>query len=284
MTAPALPADGAAADRALPPPMPGAVVGRWAMAVRAFRFWLVNYRRTWRGTIYSSVLNPVLYLGAMGLGLGTLVDKHGSASLGGVSYLAFLAPGLLAAAGMQTAMGESTYPVMASVKWLKTYQAAAATPLRPADLFHGHLLFTTMRLAMNSAIFLVVMAAFGAVRSAWVLAALPVAVLTGLAFAAPIDAFAVTREKDQGFAMLFRFGMIPLFLFSGTFFPITQLPAWIRPVAYLTPLWHGVALCRALSLGTAGLWSALGHVAYLAAVTLGGVIAGSWTYRRRLHV
>lgn len=253
-------------------------------ALREFRFWLTNYRRTWRGTIYSSVLNPVLYLGAMGVGLGTLVDKHGSASLGGVSYLAFLAPGLLAAAGMQTAMGESTYPVMASVKWLKTYQAAAATPLRPADLFHGHLLFTTMRLAMNSAIFLVVMAAFGAVRSAWVLAALPVAVLTGLAFAAPIDAFAVTREKDQGFAMLFRFGMIPLFLFSGTFFPITQLPAWIRPVAYLTPLWHGVALCRALSLGTAGLWSALGHVAYLAAVTLGGVIAGSWTYRRRLHV
>ncbi len=284
MTAPARPADAAAADRALPPPMPGAVMGRWPMAVRAFRFWLVNYRRTWRGTIYSSVLNPVLYLGAMGLGLGTLVDKHGSASLGGVSYLAFLAPGLLAAASMQTAMGESTYPVMASVKWLKTYQAAVATPLRPADLFRGHLLFTTMRIAMNSAIFLVIMAAFGAVRSAWVLAALPVAILTGLAFAAPIDAFAVTREKEQGFAMLFRFGMIPLFLFSGTFFPISQLPAWIRPVAYLTPLWHGVALCRALSLGTAGLWSALGHVAYLAAITLAGVIAGSWTYRRRLHV
>ena len=77
--------------------------------------------------------------------------------------------------------------------------------------------------------------------------------LTGLAFAAPIDAFAVTREKDQGFALLFRFGMIPMFLFSGTFFPVTQLPGWIRPVAYATPLWHGVALCRELSLGTATL-------------------------------
>jgi len=254
------------------------------MAVRAFLFWLVNYRRTWRGTIYSSLLNPVLYLGAMGLGLGTLVDKHGNASLGGVSYIAFLAPGLLAATGMQTAMGESTYPVMASVKWLKTYQAAAATPLRPSDLFHGHVLFTTMRLAMNSAIFVVIMAAFGAVESPLVVAALPVAMLTGLAFATPIDAFAVTREKDQGFAMLFRFGMIPLFLFSGTFFPITQLPAWIRPVAYITPLWHGVALCRALSLGTAGLWASLGHVAYLVAITALGLVAGARTYRRRLYV
>jgi lipooligosaccharide transport system permease protein len=298
MTAPAVPADGqapgsrgpatAAGESAAGRPAPGrphaAVAGQWSMAVRAFLFWLVNYRRTWRGSIYSSVLSPVLYLGAMGVGLGTLVDKHGSASLGGVSYLAFLAPGLMAAAGMQTAMGESTYPVMASVKWLKTYQAAAATPLRPADVFRGHLLFTTMRLAMNSVIFLAIMAAFGAVRSPWVLAAVPVTVLTGLAFAAPIDAFAVTRDKDQGFAMLFRFGMIPLFLFSGTFFPITQLPAWARPVAYVTPLWHGVALCRSLSLGTAGLWASLGHVAYLVAVAAIGLVAGNWTYRRRLYV
>ena len=143
MTAPAIPVGGPGPGGITDQPT-AALAGCWAMAVRAFRFWLVNYRRTWRGSIYSSVLNPVLYLGAMGLGLGTLVDKHGSSSLGGVSYLAFLAPGLLAAAAMQTALGESTYPVLASVKWLKTYQAAAATPLRPADLFRGHLLFTTI--------------------------------------------------------------------------------------------------------------------------------------------
>jgi lipooligosaccharide transport system permease protein len=260
-----------------------------AFAIRELRFWLTNYRRTWRGSIYSSVLSPVLYLSAMGLGLGTLVDRRGTgglgpASLGGVSYLAFLAPGLLAATAMQTAVGESTYPVLGSVKWLKTYQAAAATPLRPADIFHGHLLFTAMRLAMNSVIFVAVMAAFGAVHSAWVLAALPVAALTGLAFAAPIEAYAVTRTKDQSFAMLFRFGMIPLFLFSGTFFPVTQLPAWIRPVAYATPLWHGVALCRALSLGTATAGPALLHIAYLVALAAVGIAAAHRTYRRRLYV
>jgi len=262
-----------------------AVAGPWQMAVRAFQSWLVNYRRTWRGTIYSSVLMPVVYLGAMGLGLGTLVNQHGTAGLGGVSYLDFLAPGLMAATAMQTAVGESLYPVFSAVKWQRTYQAAAATPLTPGDIFRGHLLFTTMRLAMNMVVFLAIMAAFGAVRSAWVVAAVPVALLTGLAFATPLDAFAVTRKNnDQSFNVIFRFGMIPLFLFSGTFFPVTQLPGWIRPVAYATPLWHGVALCRALSLGSADLVGSLGHIAYLSAITILGLIAGERAYRRRLHV
>ncbi len=256
----------------------------WSFAVREFRYWLTNYRRTWRGSIYTSVLSPVLYLGAMGLGLGKLVDAHGTARLGGVSYLAFLAPGLLAAAAMQAGVEESTYPVLGSVKWRRTYYAAAASPLRPADIFHGHLLFTAMRLTMNSAVFLAVMAAFGAVTSPWVLAALPVAVLTGLAFAAPIEAWAITVVKDTSFALVFRFGLIPLFLFSGTFFPVTQLPAWIRPLAYITPLWNGVALCRSLSLGTATVGGTLVHVGYLAALAAVGIAVGMRTYRRRLCV
>jgi lipooligosaccharide transport system permease protein len=267
------------------PQLEAGSAGARAMAGRAFLFWLVNYRRTWRGSIYSSVLSPVLYLGAMGLGLGSLVDSHGTASLGGVSYLTFLAPGLMAASAMQTAVGESLYPVFAAVKWQKTYQAAASTPLRPGDIYRGHVLFTTMRLAMNMAIFLAITAAFGAARSVWVLAALPVAVLTGLAFATALDAFAVTREKnDQAFAVILRFGMIPMFLFSGTFFPVTQLPAWIRPLAYVTPLWHGVVLCRSLSLGTADWAGALGHLAYLAAIAVIGLAVGQRTYRRRLYV
>jgi len=254
-----------------------------ALPVRPLQFWLTNYRRTWRGSIYSDVVNPVLYLGAMGLGLGTLVDAHGTASLGGVSYLAFIAPGLLAASAMQTAMGESTYPVLGSVKWLKTYYAAIATPLRPSDLFRGHLLFTTLRLATTSAIFMAVMAAFGAIGSPWAVAALPAAVLTGLAFGAPIEAYAITRQKDTSFALLFRFGIIPLFLFSGTFFPVTQLPAIVRPLAYVTPLWHGVALCRSLSLGSATPGASAIHVGYLVLVIGLSIYAGNRTYRRRLY-
>src|SRR5216683_2228837 len=173
--------------------------------VRQLRCWLTFYRRTWRGTVYSSVLSPLLYLGAMGLGLGTLVDSRGPAQLGGVSYLVFLAPGLLAATAMQTAVGECTYPVFVSVNWNKTYQAAASSPLRPADVFHGHVLFVALRLAMNCVAFLAVAAAFGAVRSAWAIAAVPVAVLTGLAFATPVEAWCVTRTKDTSIYVILRF-------------------------------------------------------------------------------
>jgi lipooligosaccharide transport system permease protein len=117
-----------------------------------------------------------------------------------------------------------------------------------------------------------------------VLLTIPAAVLTGLAFATPIEAFAVTRQNTNGFAMLFRFAMIPLFLFSGTFFPVSQLPAWIRPVAYLTPLWHGVALCRSLALGDATVAGVLTHVGYLLAFALAGLVLAQRCYRRRLRV
>jgi lipooligosaccharide transport system permease protein len=258
--------------------------GHWSFAVRQFRFWLTDYRRTWRAAVYSGLLSPLLYLGAIGLGLGSLINAHGTAQLGGVDYLTFLAPGLLAAAGMQTAMAEAMFPVFGSLKWNKTYHAAVASPLRPADVFHGHLLFVTMRLAMNAAIFLAVAAALGAIASPWAVAAVPVTVLTGLAFAAPLEAWAVTRTQETSFSMIFRFGMIPLFLFSGTFFPITRLPGWLQPVAYISPLWHGVALSRSLCLGVATPLGAVVHLAYLSAVLAAGIAVGNRCYRRRLYV
>jgi len=218
----------------------------------------------------------------MGAGLGSLVNKHAGGTLG-VSYLDFIAPGLLAATAMQTAFGEGLYPVLGSVKWVQNYFAAVASPLRPADVFRGHLLFVSLRLTMNCGIFLAVIAAFGAARSPLVVFALPVAVLTGLAFAPALMAWAVTRTRDTSFSVLMRFLMIPLFLFSGTFFPITQLPAWLRPLAYVTPLWHGVELCRTLSLGSADLGGAAVHVAYLLAFALAGCAVAQRTYRKRLN-
>jgi lipooligosaccharide transport system permease protein len=257
------------------------------LSVRAFLCWLTVYRRTWRSSIWSSVLGPLFYLGAMGFGLGSLVDKHGTASLGGVSYLVFVAPAILASGAMNTALSEASYPVFGSVKWNRIYIGAQASPLRPGDIFRGHLTFMAMRIAMNTAIVTVFIWAFGAAPSPWVVLAWPAAVLTGLAFAAPIAAWAVTVTSENSFAYLFRFGMMPLMLFSGTFFPLSQLPGWLRPLAYATPLWHGVALCRALSLGSglhADLLGALGHVTYLAALAAIGIWAGARTYRRRLYV
>jgi lipooligosaccharide transport system permease protein len=141
------------------------------LTVRGLRCWLTVYRRTWRSSVYSSVLGPLFFLGAMGFGLGSLVNRHGTAGLGGVPYLAFVAPAILATQAMQTAMSESTFPVYGAVKWNKLYIAARATPLRPADIYRGHLLFIVIRLAMNSVVFLAI-----------AVAALPAAVLCGLAF------------------------------------------------------------------------------------------------------
>jgi len=256
----------------------------WPLAFRAFQCWLTVYRRIWRSSIWSSVLGPLFYLGAMGFGLGSLVDRHGTASLGGVSYLAFVAPAILASSAMNSAMGEATYPVFGSVKWNKIYIGAQASPLRPGDIYRGHLMFMTMRLTMNAAVVTVFMVGFGAAESAWVVLAWPAAVLTGLAFAAPIAAWAVTVKSENSFAYLFRFGMMPLMLFSGTFFPLSQLPGWLRLLAYVTPLWHGVDLCRALSLGDIDLPMALIHVGYLSALAAAGIWLGARTYRRRLYV
>ena len=270
----------------------GAVQSGWpfsSLSFRAFQCWLTVYRRIWRSSIWSSVLGPLFYLGALGLGLGSLVNRHGpaaTASLGGVSYLAFVAPAILASGAMNAAMSEASYPVFGSVKWNKIYIGAQASPLRPSDIFRGHLMFMTMRIAMNSALVTMFLWVFGAARSAWVVMAWPAAVLTGLAFAAPVAAWAITVKQANSFAYVFRFGLMPLMLFSGTFFPLSQLPGWLRALAYATPLWHGVALCRAFSLGYAvdDPLGMLGHAAYLAVLAAAGIWAGARTYRRRLYV
>ncbi len=253
--------------------------------IRSLEYWLFKYRRTWRASLVSTFANPLLYLAAMGVGLGSLVNRSaGAGQLGGVPYLTFIAPGMLAAAAMQIASGEATYPVMGSIKWLKTYHAMLATPLGTGDVLRGHLGYMAVRLTIASSAFLAVMAVFGAVLSPLGVLALPAAVLTGLAFATPITAFAATRENDSAFALLYRLGIVPMFLFSAVFFPLDRLPALLRPVAYATPLWHGVDLCRGLTLGT-GLTAgrAALHVAYLAVLTAAGYAAARVSYRKELR-
>jgi lipooligosaccharide transport system permease protein len=268
------------APLALMSPLPGAA----ALSIRAFRCWMVMYRRTWRSSVWSSVLGPLFYLGAMGYGLGSLVDKNGTAPLGGVPYVEFVAPAVLAVQAMNSGLSNALYPVFGGIHWNRIYLAARATVLRPGDIFRGHLLFITLRITMNSACFVVLMAAFGLIRSPWAVLLLPASMLTGLAFATPCAAWAVTLDNQTPMNYPIRFGAVPLMLFSGTFFPIGQLPGWIRPVAYATPLWHGVALCRALSLGTMDAGSAAINVGYLAAVAAIGLMLGGRAYRRRLYV
>ena len=246
-------------------------------------YWVYQYKRTWRGSLTTSFLYPVLYLAAMGVGLGSLVNKHAHL-VGGVHYLDFLAPGLLAGTAMQVGGNEAMYPVMGAIKWVKTYFAMLATPLTVVDVLLGHLAWIAARLFMVSIIYVGIMAAFGTVHSAFAVLAVPAAVMTGLAFAAPIAAFAATQQNDVGFSTLYRFGLIPLFLFSGTFFPVSQLPGWLQAVAEATPLYHGVSLCRALVLGEVQAWPALVHGMYLAAMAALGLCLAAASYRRRLII
>ena len=222
------------------------------MWLRAARYWGYQYKRTWRSSVVTSFLIPVLYLAAMGVALGSLIDKH-SHGVDGVSYVAFLAPGLLAGTCMQIGTNDATYPVMGAIKWVRTYLAQLAGRSASTTCCSGTWPGSRRASPSWSSIYLAVMAAFGVVYSPWAILALPAGVLTGMAFAAPVSAFAATQDKDSSFSTLYRFAIIPMFLFSGTFFPISQLPTWLQVVAYVTPLYHGVALCRDLTLGQVGL-------------------------------
>ncbi|HEX2849126.1 MAG TPA: ABC transporter permease [Acidimicrobiales bacterium] len=241
------------------------------------------YRSTWRGSLVSSFLAPVLYLAAMGIGLGSLIHAPARTShLGGLSYLAFVGPGLLAASAMQIASSESTFPVMAGIKWLRTWHGMLATPIRVRDLVNGEFVWIMFRVALAAVAYLIVLTLFGIATGPMALLAVPAAVLCGMAFSTPIAAFAATQETDQGFVLIFRLGVMPLFLFSGTFFPVSQLPRVLQPVARVTPLWHGVELTRAFVLDRVDWVGVVVHVAYLLAWVLVGWAIARRTFERRL--
>jgi len=240
-----------------------------------FGSWLTAYKRTWRGSLFGRFLSPLMFLLSIGLGLGSLVDDS-AGGVGGVPYLQYVVPGIVAAQAMWVAMGESTYPVMGAIRWNEKYHAMLATPVGINDVLLGHLIYVAMQITGATAIFIGVAALFGSFSSWWVMLALPITVLTGMAFAVPVFAFSAKQETDGGFNILFRFIMTPLFLFSGIFFPVDQLPALLRPVAWLTPLWHGVEANRSLALGSPDLAGVAGHTAYLLVV----IAVGGWLARR----
>jgi lipooligosaccharide transport system permease protein len=241
----------------------------------------MQYRRVWRGTAITSIVNPVFDLGALGVGLGTLVNKSSGASLG-VSYIDFVAPGMLAATAMTIASGEASWPVIGSIKWTRQYFAMLATPIGTRDIVLGHQLWMSARVASTSAVYLAVIAAFGGVNSPLGILALPAAVLLGAAFTTPFAAYAATRENDAAFVPVNRFVVVPMFLFSGTFFPVSRLPLPLEWLAYATPLWHGVELCRMFTLGHVHALHALGHVAYLLLFVVIGYAWALRTYAERL--
>ncbi len=263
----------------------GRTLPGWRAALLVVEERWIWYRRNWRATAISSLLQPLLFLVAFGVGFGQLIDASGQAPqfTGAVPYLVWLAPALLVIGAVQTAAFESTYPILSAFKWQRTYWGVTATPVTPGQLAGGQLTWIALRLSLSGAAYLLVVALFGAVRGPGALVALVFAVLCGMAFSAPLVAFSAAQENEGTvFAAVFRFVVVPMTLFSGTFFPISQLPGLILPLVWISPLWHGTELARGAALGTMALWPAVGHVAYLMALVLVGVLLTRWRFQVRL--
>lgn len=229
----------------------------------------LGYRRTWRASVFSNFLNPVLYLLAMGASLGTLVDAAADPSGAGLPYLVWLGPGLLAAQAMQTAVGEGAFPVMAGFRWRKTYLLVTQTPLAAEDIAISTIVWQTIRVLQVCGIYAVVLIFFDVVDVPGAISLTLVAGLIGIAFGPATMAFTSSLKNELGLTNLFRYGVVPMFLFSGTFFPISQLPDWLAPVAYVVPLFHGVELARAVSIDlptTLPWWVSVGYLLIWAAI------------------
>ena len=237
-----------------------------------------RYKHTWRASLFSSFVNPVMLLLAMGIGLGSLVDE----GPGGFAYVTWLAPGLLANIAMQTAAGESSYPVMAGMKWIKSYDAMLAGPLTTSDIVLGHLSWVSFRIVQVTAVFAVVAVWLADLDPLGALAATGAALLTGMAFIGLVTAYTAKFNNETSLANLFRYIVVPLFLFSGVFFPITQLPSFMQPLAWLTPLWHGVELSRWLAMGIDTAFAPILHVGYLVVVGILGFVLAVGLFEERL--
>jgi lipooligosaccharide transport system permease protein len=258
-----------------------------------FGYLLASTRPYFKIAALSQLGSPMLYLLSLGIGLGSIVNARSGAQSLGTSYLSFLAPALIAATALQVAVGEATYPILFSgFKFQRIYFAMNATPLTARQIASGVLSWIAARAAFSATLYLVVVACFGGVRSVGALLCVPIATLGAMALAAPIAVYSSTVEIERGgFAAIFRFLVMPMFLFSGTFYPVSALPEWGQALAWLSPLWHATELARWASLGSLHLGSGvgqvgpaalLGHVAFLTALTVAGVLLTGWRFRVRL--
>lgn len=251
--------------------------GAWYVAEHRFRV-MWSYAQT---ILVTGFGEPIIYLYAMGVGLATLVDQNLSLEAGGVGYLVFVAPALLCSAALTTATIEFSYPVLLGYKWNPTFTGMHSGPISPGQIVDGLVISVVVRLAATVAIYYAFMLLFGAVPSPAGWLAIPIATLTGMAFGTLLMAYASSIREDTGqLAMVQRLVVLPLTLFSGTFFPLSQLPWFLQWIGWISPLWHGTELSRVVTFGyPEPLWLSALHVIVLVAMTIVG-----WVWARRIAV
>jgi lipooligosaccharide transport system permease protein len=229
------------------------------------------FRHAWL-TLVSGFFEPVFYLFSLGIGIGAIV---GGVEVGGrtVGYAEFVAPALLAASAMNGAVFDSTFNIFWKLKYARLYDSVLATPLGPRDVAVGEVTWALLRGAFYAAAFVVVTVAAGYVESWWALLAVPAALLIGLAFAGAGMAATTFMRSWQDFDLV-QLAVLPMFLFSATFYPLSTYPPQLQWVVQATPLYHAVELERQLLLGAVDA-SIAGHVAYLAVLGLAGIVVAA---------
>ncbi len=246
--------------------------------------WLLQAKAYVGSILGVGILSPLLYLMAMGIGLGVVVDRASGDSLG-MPYLHFVAPALLLSTALQAATEENTFTVMAGFKWRETYFGAQVTPITPEQIAGGHVMGVTLRYLVTCTIYWVILAAFGAIPHLVTgLLLIPIGVLCASSVGLPIMAWSstITVEKGQ-FALLNRFVIMPMMLFAGTYFPLETLPIFLQPLGWVSPLWHAVELGRAVTVGASvSPGMIVVHLGYMVALCIGGWILARRHYRRRL--
>jgi ABC-type multidrug transport system permease subunit len=248
---------------------------------RVLAYHYLIYKRTWRGSFVIGILNPILFLTGLGIGIGALIKTSGTSYLD-VPYLTFLAPGMMAAAAMQIGYGGGGFAVYRAVSKGGSYNAAVYTPTNSLELMLGHQLATAARNTLFMSCFYITAVLLGATASPMSILMLPAAVLTGAAMSAPVAAWAVTVRQAAQMQAVFRIVIQPLYLLSGTFFPLATAPAWVQKAAWLSPLWHGVVVCRAFNVGHVGPGTFV-HLGVLLAFVVVGLLCARVTYARRLY-
>ncbi|WP_026929113.1 ABC transporter permease [Glycomyces tenuis] len=256
-------------------------LGHAAGAWRAFLLQLALYRHIWHGTAFSSVILPILYMVSIGIGVGSYIDD---ASTGGITYAEFIAPGLIASVAVMMLGNDMVYPVFGGYReWGGSYLAQRATPLRPVDILNGHLLYAVVFRPLTACtVVAVVLAFFGVYTSAWAALAVVAAVFVSASIAPWLFAWCSSLKSESMLNAVFRFAIMPITLFSGVFFPAEQMPGFLQPLVWLSPLWHGTELARAATADVAPALPPIAHLAYLVALGAGGWLAARRVVVRRL--
>lgn len=256
------------------PARPGYATAAW----RAFLLQVALYKHIWHGTVFSTVMLPILYMVSIGIGVGAYID---GASLGGVTYAEFIAPGLICSVSVMMLGNDMVYPVFGGYReWGGSYLAQRATPLRPVDILNGHLLYAVVfRPLSGCTVVAVVLAFFGVYASAWGALAVVAAVFVSASVAPWVFAWCSSLKNDAMLNAVFRFAIMPITLFSGVFFPAERMPVFLQPLVWLSPLWHGTELARAATADVTPALPPIAHLAYLVLLAIGG-----WYVARRVIV